>query len=83
MTGLAVKVTGVPAQIASEGPLILTEAGDPEPVVSVMVLEARGAPAIQPLLSEYWQLTLSPGLSSLLSQESLLVPFTTPLIIHW
>lgn len=82
-TGVAVNVTGVPAQMLFCEAAILTDAVRLGLTVIVMLLLVTIAGAAHMALLVIVQVTLSPLTSVLLVKVGLLVPAFMPLTCHW
>lgn len=82
LVGVAVKVTGVPAQILLSEATMLTEEinGEETPIVILLLVTLPGI--IQEALLVITQLTTSPFATVLLLKVGLFVPAGLPLTIH-
>ncbi len=82
MTGVAVKVTEVPAQIVVALAAMLTLTGNTGFTVMVTLLEVAGDPEMQESEEVISQLTTSLLLRALLVKVALLEPEGVPLTYH-
>lgn len=82
MTGVAVKVTAVPAQKGLVGVAIDTEAGNPELTIIVIALEVAGLPLAQVALEVSTQVMISLLERISVVKTGLFVPAFTPFFFH-
>ena len=82
MVGVAVKVTGVPAQIAVTGVVILTAGTTIGVTVIGGAVEVAVVGEAQVALEVIITLTISPGAKELFEYELEFVPTFTPLSCH-
>jgi len=82
LTGVAVKVTGVPRHTGLAEAKMLTETGRNGETVIVITFELAGFPLVHPALDVRMQDTRS-LLTGVYEKVALFVPALTPLTFHW